>query len=215
MAPTDKFVVLSTGAKMPKIALGTWQPTNVIPGKQGSDAHEVKDAVKMAVKAGYRHIDTAWAYFNEKEIGEALHELFDEGVVKREDIFITTKLYAFFFHKDDVEKVLREQLAALGLSYVDMYLIHGPIAMQRDPEQPNNLFPLKDGQAITANVDHLETWQGMENCFKKGLTKGIGLSNFTIFARSWISPSRRMLQSGLLAPSLCLNRWDVLRQYQT
>jgi aldehyde reductase len=178
MAPNDSFVTLTTGAKMPKVALGTWQQSNMMPGKQGSDAHEVKDAVKVAVKAGYRHIDTAWAYFNEKQIGEALKELFAEGVVKREDLYITTKLFGFFHRKEDVEKVLREQLTALGVTYVDMYLIHSPIPIKRDPEQPNSLFPIKDGKMNTDDVDHMETWKAMEECFKKGLTKAIGLSNF-------------------------------------
>jgi diketogulonate reductase-like aldo/keto reductase len=163
---------------MPKVALGTWQQSNFMPGKEGSDAHEVKDAVKVAIKAGYRHIDTAWAYFNEGQIGQALKELFQEGVVKREDIFITTKLFSFFHHKEDVEKVLREQLAALGLSYVDMYLIHGPVPGKRDPEHPMTLFPMKDGKPALDMVDHMETWQAMENCVRKGLTKAIGISNF-------------------------------------
>jgi diketogulonate reductase-like aldo/keto reductase len=132
--------------------------------------------VKAAVEAGYRHIDTAWVYFNEKEIGEALKEIFAAGKIKREDLFITTKLHSVFFHKEDVEKTLREQLAALGLAYVDLYLVHSPMATKRDPNNPMAAFPAdKDG---LDNVDHLETWSGMEQCFKKGLAKAIGVSNY-------------------------------------
>jgi diketogulonate reductase-like aldo/keto reductase len=172
------YVTLATGAKMPKIGLGTWQQSNVSAATAGSDAQDVYHAVTKALEIGYRHIDTAWAYFNEKEVGRAINDAIKAGKVKREEIFLTTKLFARFHHKDQVVKALKDQLADLGLDYVDMYLIHMPIAMKVDPESPKSIFPIKDGKLMADNVDHLETWAGMEEAFNLGLTKGIGVSNF-------------------------------------
>lgn len=85
MSAVSKFIILSNGIKMPAIGLGTWQ----------SRSDQVIAAVKTAIKTGYRLIDTASGYQNEEAIGVALKELFSEGVVKREDVFITTKVLFF------------------------------------------------------------------------------------------------------------------------
>lgn len=101
---------LNTGAKIPAVGLGTWQ----------SPAGEVKAAVAHALKSGYRHIDAAFVYGNENEVGEGLKEAFDSGI-KREDVFVTTKLWCT--HHREPEKALDEGLKKLGLDYVDrMYL---------------------------------------------------------------------------------------------
>jgi glycerol 2-dehydrogenase (NADP+) len=109
---------LNTGAKIPKIALGTWQSS---PG-------QVKDAVAHALRVGYKHIDCAFVYGNEVEVGEALKEAFAGGV-KRSDVFITSKLWNTY-HRNP-EACLDEGLQRLGLDYVDLYLMHWPVPMSK------------------------------------------------------------------------------------
>lgn len=107
---------LNTGASIPALGLGTWQSA---PG-------EVKKAVVHAISVGYRHIDCAYVYGNENEVGEGLREAFKSGV-KREDLFITTKLWCTYHSR--AEQNLDESLKSLGLDYVDLYLMHWPIPM--------------------------------------------------------------------------------------
>jgi diketogulonate reductase-like aldo/keto reductase len=158
-------LTLATGCKMPIIGLGTWQ----------SKPEEVKQAVLTAIDVGYRLIDTAYVYGNEEVIGEALQEAFKTNKVKREELFITTKLHGQYMHKEDVMPMLKKQLGLLKLTYVDLYLIHTPLPLKK---VEGTLFPMEDGHVIPDTVEHTETWQGMEECYKAGLTKHIGLSNF-------------------------------------
>lgn len=102
---------LNTGAKIPAVGLGTWQSP---PG-------EVKAAVLHALNCGYRHIDCAFMYQNESEVGEAFKEAFDSGVCKREDVFVTTKLWCTYHSR--VQECLNMSLERLGLDYVDSYLV--------------------------------------------------------------------------------------------
>ena len=118
----SKTLKLSNGHEMPIFGLGTWQSTK----------EEVVEAVKIAVKDGYRLIDTASVYQNEEFIGEALAELFKDGVVKREDLFITTKAWTTELPPDVQEAALRQSLQKLGLDYVDLYLAHMPVAFNAD-----------------------------------------------------------------------------------
>ena len=107
---------LNTKADIPALGLGTWQSP---PG-------QVKQAVSYAVKAGYQHIDCAFCYGNEDEVGEGLREAFASGIQRR-DVFITTKLWCTFASR--VEECLDLSLKSLGLDYVDLYLVHWPVAM--------------------------------------------------------------------------------------
>ncbi len=161
-----KYLQFSNGDKMPVIGLGTWKATG----------DEVKKAVKDAIHAGYRHIDTAAVYGNEAEIGEALKELFDAGVVSRDQLFITTKLWNDSHHPDDVLPALKTSLKKLKLDYVDLYLIHWPVAFKSGvpfPQSEDDYVPLDEVPIET-------TWAIMEEAQKLGLSKHIGVSNFSV-----------------------------------
>jgi len=110
-------VKLNDGRSMPVVGLGTWKSK---PG-------DVKQAVKAAVKCGYRHIDCAYCYRNEAEVGEALQELFAEEVVSREELWITSKLWNDFHAEEEVPAACAHTLRALKLDYLDLYLVHWPV----------------------------------------------------------------------------------------
>ena len=111
-----KTLKFRNGDAMPAFGLGTWK----------SNEGDVYNAVKTAIKGGYSHIDCAAAYGNEKEVGKALRELFNEGVVSREEVWITSKVWCNMHAKEDVLLALEESLNNLQLEYLDLYLIHWP-----------------------------------------------------------------------------------------
>ncbi|BES96562.1 reductase [Nesidiocoris tenuis] len=155
----------NNGLQCPIIGLGTYQ----------SKDEDCLKAVKTAIDAGYRHIDTALYYQNEKEIGLALAEKIAEGVIKREDIFLTTKLWNTFHRPDLVEPALDQSLKDLKTDYVDLYLIHWPVAFKDGWE----LSPKDEhGKMIFSDADFVDTWRAMESLVDKRKVKSIGLSNF-------------------------------------
>ncbi|GME89596.1 unnamed protein product [Ambrosiozyma monospora] len=160
---------LNNGIEAPAIALGTYNPKELHP--------KVKDAVKAAVKGGYRHIDTAWVYDTETYIGEALAELFAEGVVKREDLFITTKVWPT--HWNDPAKSIDESLKRLGIDYLDLVLQHWPLTFKVDADGKPLL---KDGKYVADDGDYLVTWKKLIELQKKDSKKirSIGVSNYTV-----------------------------------
>jgi D-xylose reductase len=157
---------------MPLVGFGTWK----IPKDKAADS------VYEALKAGYRLIDCAQDYDNEKECGEGLRRAIQDGVVKRDEVFVVSKLWNAFHAKEHVEKMLRHSLKDWGLEYFDLFLIHFPIAQKYvDPAErypPNIINDVEKNVAYFQNTPISETWAALEECVSKGLTRNIGISNF-------------------------------------
>ncbi|GAA5829661.1 hypothetical protein JCM3766R1_001254 [Sporobolomyces carnicolor] len=156
-------VKLNSGSEIPLVGLGTWQSK---PG-------EVTEAVKVALQAGYRHIDGAFVYRNEKEVGEGIRQ----SGIPRDEIFVTSKLWCTK-HRN-VEAAIKESLDLLGLDYLDLYLIHWPVPLNPNGNDP--MFPKnEDGSRdLDKEWSVAKTWEQMEEVQKKGLSKAIGISNFS------------------------------------
>lgn len=159
-------LLFKNGDELPPIGLGTWL----------SKKTEVYDAVVEAIRVGYRHIDCAYIYQNENEIGKALQFAMESGMVKREDLFITSKLWNSDHTPERVEAAIRISLADLQLDYLDLYLIHWPVAFRPHHEHARDAADLLS----LSEAPLAATWEAMEKVQKKGLAKHIGVSNFNI-----------------------------------
>ncbi|KAI0852319.1 Aldo/keto reductase [Daldinia vernicosa] len=165
---------LNNGVKIPAIGFGTF-------ANEGAKGETYK-AVTAALEVGYRHLDCAWFYKNEAEVGEALRDFLAKNKsVKREDIFICTKVWQHLHEPDEVKWSLENSLQNFGLDYVDLFLVHWPIAAERD----QNYMPKigADGKYVikkelTENPE--PTWRAMEELYEAKKTRAIGVSNWTI-----------------------------------
>lgn len=173
LKPVDPMLVpkvtFYNGAQIPVVGLGTFGSDNYTPD-------QVAAAVKQAIMLGYRHLDCASIYGNEKEIGGILQEVFAEGIVKREDLWITSKVWNNM-HQDVIGSCQRST-TDLGVDYLDLYLVHWP-------------FPNHHAQGVTVDSrdphavpyvheNYMKTWRDMEKLVLMGLVKNIGTSNMTI-----------------------------------
>lgn len=182
MAPNIPLVKLNNGTSIPLLGLGTWK----------SKPNEVAEAVKYAIEVGFRHIDCAYAYENEHEVGQALKAKMEDGTIKREDVFITSKVWNTHHSRHLVFESFNATLKDLGVSYVDMYMVHWPVGFQEGGE----LYPKdKDGKFLFSDVDYMETWLAVEEIYKKGLAKAIGLANFNK------EQIERVISQGTVIPS--------------
>lgn len=152
--------------QMPLFGLGTWK----------SPPNDAYHAVLEAIRIGYRHIDCAHIYKNEKEIGEAFAKAFKEGWVKREELWITSKLWNDCHEEQHVLPALKQTLQDLQLDYLDLYLIHWPVAVKHGV----NFASTREDFLSPEEAPLTKTWVAMEKGVDLGLTRHIGLSNFNI-----------------------------------
>lgn len=164
-------IKLNNGHSMPIVGFGLWKVDNAT----------CADTVYNAIKTGYRLFDGACDYGNEKEAGEGVARAIKDGLVKREDLFLVSKLWNSFHDGERVEPICKKQLADWGIDYFDLYIVHFPVALKYvDPEvryPPGWAVDGKD-DVQTSNASIQETWTAMENLVNKGYAKSIGISNF-------------------------------------
>ena len=161
-----KTLSFNDGDEMPILGLGTWK----------SDPGAVYDAVQIALKTGYRHIDCAAVYGNESEVGDALTDAFNSGLVDRDDVWITSKLWNDSHRPQDVRPALDQTLEDLGLDRLDLYLVHWPVAFKPGIGMPES----GDDFYTEDEVPLSETWAAMEELVEIDLVDHIGVSNFNI-----------------------------------
>ena len=194
-----KFALNNGSGAIPALGFGTLIP----------DPIATKNATKAALEAGFRALDTAERYRTEKEVGEAMKEVFKEGKIKREDVFVATKLWNTNHRPERVKPAFEASLKKLQLDYLDLYLIHTPFAFQpgdvQDPRDANGNVIYDKGVTL------LDTWGALEELVDEGKCKAIGLSDVSlekvkdIFEAATIKPAVVHVESHPYLPE-----WDLL-----
>lgn len=176
---------LNNGVEMPMLGFGTYQVT---------DPEECKNSVLTAIRAGYRLIDTAVAYGNEEAVGAGIKAAIEEGIVKREELFITTKMWFRAFETEDCRNAMEESLKKLGLDYIDMVLLHWPY-----------------GNVYAA-------WRVLEEYYEAGKIKAIGVSNMEadrlidLITFNKVKPALNQIETHLYCQRLEEKTW--LQKYE-
>lgn len=168
--------IVGANAQMPVIGLGLWK----------IDKAQVADVVCEAIRAGYRHLDSACDYGNEKEVGEGIRRAIDEGLCTRQDLWVTSKLWNTYHREEHVVMAMDQTLHDLGLDYLDLYLVHFPIALEFVPFEtryppewlydPSEQLPMMKPAAVPLQ----ETWRAMETLVDTGLARHIGVCNYNV-----------------------------------
>lgn len=167
-------LILADGSSMPTIGLGLWKIDN----------SQTAEMVFTAIKAGYRHLDAACDYGNEREAGEGIRKALDAGLCTREELWVTSKLWNTYHKKEHVRPAIERSLSDLGVDYLDLYLIHFPIPIEYvaiDDRYPPGWIhdpDSEDPRMVAASVPISETWDAMERLQSDGLARHIGISNF-------------------------------------
>jgi alcohol dehydrogenase (NADP+) len=192
-------ILLNNGSEIPALGFGTLI----------TDPTETKKAVKAALEVGFRQFDCAERYRNEKQVGEAMKEVLREGKIKREELFVGTKLWNNNHRPERVKPAFEASLKKLQLDYVDLYLIHTPFAFkpgeEQDPRYENGKVIYDEGVTL------LDTWRALENLVDQGRCKAIGLSDIglekaqEIFKSARIKPAVVHVESHPYLP-----QWDLL-----
>ncbi|KAF2652698.1 Aldo/keto reductase [Lophiostoma macrostomum CBS 122681] len=165
-------IELNDGNKMPQVGFGLWKVEN----------KDCADIVYNAIKTGYRLFDGACDYGNEVEAGQGVARAIKDGLVKREDLFLVSKLWNSFHDPEQVEPILKKQLADWGLDYFDLYIIHFPVALKYvapEVRYPPGWFVDGDSKVEHSSASLESTWHAFEAVKAKGLAKSIGISNYT------------------------------------
>ena len=178
--------------EMPVIGLGLWK----------IDRDQVADAVVEAIRAGYRHLDSACDYGNEKQVGEGIRRAMEEGLCTREELWVTSKLWNTYHHPDHVIMAMDQTLDDLGLDYLDLYLVHFPIALEFVPfetryppewvHDPDDDIPMMKPAAVPLQ----DTWRAMETLVDSGLARHIGVCNYGV------SLMRDLINYARIAPAV-------------
>ena len=203
------FLSLPSGAQMPSVGLGLWK----IPKEQAADA------VVEAIRAGYRHLDSACDYGNEREVGQGIAKAIDEGLCTREELWITSKLWNTYHDPERVSESLERTMKDLSIDYLDLYLIHFPISLKFVPfetryppewfYEPSNANPVMQ----FSQVPLADTWQAMEACVDTGRVKHIGVCNYGVSLMRDLLSYARILPSVLQIESHPYLTQDLLIQF--
>jgi len=182
-------VALPSGDLMPQVGFGTW----LAPKGQ------VYESTKTALELGYRHVDEAWCYNNEAEVGKAVAEKVADGTLTRSDLWLTSKLWNNFHRPERVREGCLDSMSKLGVDYLDLYLIHFPVSFVPDVAEASSADQVED-------IPLADTWGALEKLVEEGLVKNIGVSNFEI-------PDLEAVSAAASVPIAC-NQFETHPYYQ-
>ena len=194
-----RFVLNNGGGEIPALGFGT----------SLSDNTKTRNAVKTAVEVGFRHLDAAERYRNEAEVGAALKDLFADGAVRREELFVTTKLWNNNHRPERVKAAFEASLRRLQLDYLDCYLVHTPFAFKPGDE----FFPVNERSEpiYDTEITLIETWRAMEKLVDEGRCRAIGLSDITLDKLKEVVAVARIMPSVVQVESHpYLPEWELL-----